>query len=247
MMRDAHNRIASCMAKLSELVVRTSEVTGIPEATVREVSRRLREEGLIHTGKGGRYGGADMTPKDAASLLTGLMIVKVSSPPFAGIASLTKDYLNVLKSHDARGHRSVPARWDRRLELSELCKLKSGHTFGDAFTALIASLSNGEFERKVPKWGWIDLGIEVFSPWPARINGPPEPNAQINFLTEAFGQSGLSYFRPRIAKRIDTCPPSKWSDMTKDFIFDLSVGARIRYATLTSVGLLLRNPETADG
>jgi len=246
MMRDAHDRIDSGMAKLSELVLRTSEVTGIPAATVREVSRRLREEGLIQTGKGGRYGGADMTPKDAASLLTGLMIVKASSPSFAEIASLTKDHLNVLKSHDAR-RRSVPARWDRRLELSELCKLKSGHTFGDAFTALIASLSNGEFERKMTKWGWVDLAIEVFSPRPSRINGPPEPDAKIEFRTEAFGESGLIYFRPRIAKHIDTFLPSKWSDMTKDYIFDLSVGARIHYGTLTSVGLLLRNPETTDG
>jgi hypothetical protein len=36
----------------------------------------------------------------------------------------------------------VSARWDRRLELSELCKLKSGHTFGDAVAALIASFLN---------------------------------------------------------------------------------------------------------
>src|SRR4029077_11225564 len=102
MMCGTHNRRFG-MAKLSELVLRTAEVTGIPEATVREVSRRLREGGLIQTGKGGRYGGAGMTPKDAASLLTGLLIVKASSTPFNEIASLTKDHLRALTSHVGHG------------------------------------------------------------------------------------------------------------------------------------------------
>src|SRR5271170_3484731 len=102
------------MAKLSDLILCTSEVTGIPEGTVREISRRLREDGLIGTGKGGRYGGAEMTPNDAASLLTALLIVRASSISLSDIARLTKGHLKGLTSHNPRGHRMVLGGWDRR-------------------------------------------------------------------------------------------------------------------------------------
>src|SRR5262249_12272844 len=133
------------MAKLSNLILQTADVTGIPEATVREISRRLREGGLIKTGRGGRYGGADMTPNDAAYLLSGLLIARATSLSFTDIAAMAASLMKGLTSHHPRGHRMIPARWDPRLELSELCKLKAGHSFGEAFVALIASFMNGEF------------------------------------------------------------------------------------------------------
>ena len=77
--RSAHNWCDSAVAKLKDLVERCSEVTGVPLPTVREISRRLRENDLIQTGVGGRYGGADMKPEHAASRLTALMIVKTSA------------------------------------------------------------------------------------------------------------------------------------------------------------------------
>jgi hypothetical protein len=55
--------------------------------TVREISRRLREARLIRQGKGGRYGAVQiMTPDDAASLLTALMLVKASAASFSAVA-----------------------------------------------------------------------------------------------------------------------------------------------------------------
>src|SRR6266849_2432707 len=119
------------MAKLSDLILCTSEITGIPQATVREVSRRLREGHLIQTGKGGRYGGADMMPRDAVILLTALLIVRGFSVPFTNVASLTRGYLR-LTAHRPYRDRMVWARWDRRLALAQLCRLESGHTFEDA-------------------------------------------------------------------------------------------------------------------
>jgi hypothetical protein len=234
------------MAKLSDLILRTSEVTGIAEATVREVSRRLREGGLIQTGKGGRYGGASMTPKDAASLLTGLLIVKASSPSFAEIASSTKDHLESLTSHVGVGHRMVLARWNPRLGLAELCELKSGHTFGDALAVLISLFSNGEFERGMTKWGWVDLEIRIFSPKPGQFR-TLEPQAEIEFKTEAFGNSTLNYFRRRIAKRVEVRAPRKWSEIGEGAMFDLTVGAIIKQDTLKSIGLLIKNAESSNG
>jgi hypothetical protein len=228
------------MAKLSELIMRTAAVTGTPEATVREISRRLREGGLIQTGKGGRYGGADMTPRDVACLLSGLLIVRASSVSFADIASVAKSHLDGLTSHIPRSHRMIPARWDRRLELSELCKLKVGHGFGEAFAGLIASFANGEFEQRMTKWRWVRVAVTIYSPRPIPFR-TEEPEAAIEFETEAFGRSYLHFIRRRGAERTEMIAPSKWSDINEEMHCDLSVGAEISSATLKSLGLLLQN------
>src|SRR6476660_7040151 len=72
------NGVDPHMAKLSDLISCTSAIMGVPFPTVQEVSRRLREAGIIQTGKGGRYGGIGMTPSDATSLLTTLLIMRAS-------------------------------------------------------------------------------------------------------------------------------------------------------------------------
>jgi hypothetical protein len=224
------------MTKLSDLVSRTSEVTGIPVATVREVSRRLREAGLIGTGKGGRYGGADMTPKDAAGLITALLILRASSVPLTEIVQHTKTHLRGLKSHRPRGHRMVPARWDTNLPLPELCRLKTGHSFEEAFTAVIVSFSNRDFERAMAKFEFVDVSVKV-------ISARPDPEARIGFETGAFDMITLIYILPREAERSEMVMPRKWSDIREDFRFDMAVEANIGQSILKSVGLILRNSE----
>jgi hypothetical protein len=228
------------MAKLSDLIQCTSEVTGIPVSTVREIGRRLRESGIISTGKGGRYGGADMTPKDAASLLTGLLISRVSCVSLAEIPSLTGVHLKDLTAHEPRVRGLVLARWDRRLELSPLCQLEPGHSFADGFAALITSFVNGEFERRMAKWGWVHVYVEIVSPIPlgSRV---AQPDAMIFLDTKAFGDSTLYYIRRRDASGLTAVAPNKWSDIKGGPQLDLRVGAQIRDSTLKSVGLVLRS------
>jgi hypothetical protein len=233
------------MAKLTDLVRCTSEVTGIPVATVREVSRRLREDDLIQTGKGGRYGGAEMTASDAASLLTALLIMRASSHSLSEILPLTKIHLRSLKSYSGRVQRMVSGRWDRRLGLSELCQLKPGHSFEDALTELIASFVNNDFERAMPKLDTVSLFITVANPRPV-AGVSPEPEAKIEFETGAFGRLGLFYLRRREAERSGMAAAKKWSDIPQNRRFDLGVSAQITEATLKSVGLLLRNSEATD-
>jgi hypothetical protein len=230
------------MAKLSDLVLQTSEVTGIPVPAVREMSRRLREGGLIGTGKGGRYGGAEMTPSDAASLLTALLIMRASSVSLTDIVPLTKSYLRNLKSHSPRGHQMRLGRWHRALRLPELCRLSPGHTFEDALIALIVSFSNGDFERRMPEFDFVELNVRIISP-------RPTPEAKIEFYTHAFGRVELFYIRPREADIYDTTGRRKWSDIRAPGgpLFDLVVGAEIRDQTLKSIGLLLKNAETKHG
>jgi hypothetical protein len=230
------------MAKLSELILRTSEITGIPEATVREVSRRLREGNLIQTGKGGRYGGADMRPKDAASLLTALLIVRGLAAPFTNIASTTRSYLRDLTAHRPRGDRMVWCRWDRRTALPQLCRLKSGHTFEDALTALIISFSNGDFEREMVKWNGVRFGVEVVGFIPGALP-VPDPAAIIYLTTDELGELGLIYIRHRSAELIHKIAPKNWSEIPGPPNFDLTVKAEVGDPTLKSIGILLRNTE----
>jgi hypothetical protein len=228
------------MAKLSDLVLGCSEVTGAPVPTVREISRRLREGGLISTGKRGRYGGTDMAPGDAASLLTALLIVRASAVSLNDIARLTKSHLQDLICRGDDAHRS----WDSQLALPQLSRLKLGHTFGEAFSALIASISNGDLERSIKKWrsirkwntgGWRGFEIKV------QINKPaPFYEAYIEFRIAAFTQSEI-YLRPK-DKSIVAYPPRNWSDID-DRADDLRVSATISEPTLKAVGVLLRSPD----
>jgi len=230
------------MTKLSDLVLRTSDVTGVPLATVREISRRLREGGLIRTGKGGRYGGADMTPHDAARLLTALLIVRVSASSLADIVSHTKAYLD-LQSHGARGRGFALGNWERQLGLPELTDLKSGHTLESAFTALIASFLNNQFERRMDKWGSGSVELTIMSARP--LGGISEPEARITITGDKLWT--LLYLRPAAAKYITPTMPTKWSDIFLAEQFDLSVQSRISEATLKSVGLLLQDSKTTHG
>lgn len=237
------------MAKLSDLVFRTSEVTGIPVATVREVSRRLREADLIQTGRGGRYGGADMTPRDTASLLTALLIARASSVPLSNIVSLTRSHLRDFRSYLPRPDHLVLGRWDRKLGLEQLCSLSRGHTFGDAFSGLIASTANGDLKRAVADWGAKrPRGIAPFFGFAVIIGSPrPYPEAVIEFEAPAFDCLRLNYLRPRHVqshKLVVGDAPRKWSDLSDGGEFDLSVLAKITEVTLTSIGRLLGKPES---
>ncbi len=238
--------VDSGMAKLSDLVSRSSEATGVPVATVREISRRLREAELIRTGMGGRYGGADMMPSDAASLLTALLIVRASSVSLADIVALTRSHLN-FRAYKPDSHPLLMGRWDPPLFLPQLERLKRGHTFGDSLSALIGSIANGDLKRATKDWALIrprriapSFTLDVF------VNSPkPHPEAWIEFGAPAFDRLSLIYVRPQDVKMvIIPDAPRKWSDLSADTGFDLTVRASITENTLSSIGLLLRNSET---
>jgi hypothetical protein len=227
------------MAKLSDLVRGTSEITGVPVATVREVSRRLREGGLIRTGKAGRYGGAEMTRADAARLLTALMIAKASRISLNEIVSLTNTYLRGLTSHSPRGHHFVLDRWNQQLGLVELCRLKVGHTFEDAIVGLVSSMSSSNFKLKMPKWGSVDVVVEVCEP-------TPQPEAKVIFHTTNFGTLDLSYIPCRQAKSLEAVQYKKWSDIPVHIQCDMRGRATITESTLKYITLMLGNYERSD-
>jgi hypothetical protein len=238
------------MAKLSDLISCSSKVTGVPEPTVREISRRLREAHLIRTGFGGRYGGADMTPEDAATLLTGILIVRASAVSLSKIVLATKSYLRKFRAYSTSTERLPLGRWDRKLQLPQLYRLKTGHRFGEAFTALIASIMDGDFERALARWGSSSrTGGSRFFAIEVRIDSlRPHPEAWIQFDSSAFRELKLVYLNPRDAKNlIEPQKPRNLSDLSYDTGFDLTVKATLGEQTLTSVARLLSNSEMKDG
>jgi hypothetical protein len=233
------------MAKLSDLISRTSEVTGIPFATVQEVGRRLREGGLIQTGKGGRYGGTDMTPDDAASLLTALLVMRASSVSLGQIVRLTRSHLRDLRSYSPGEGRLVLDTWDQTLALPRLSSLKKGHTFGDALAALIGSVSNGNLKKAIADWAASrPHGVAHYFRFSVSIIGPrPFSEAQIEFDTAA-GIARLDYLRRRDMKKfkiIGSSPARKLRDVLESAStgFNLAVTAAIAEETLIEIGQLL--------
>jgi len=237
------------MAKLSDLISCTSAIMGVPFPTVQEVSRRLREAGMIQTGKGGRYGGIGMTPSDATSLLTTLLIMRASFASLSKIVPLTRSHLKDFRSYSSRGERLVLDTWDQKLALPQLCRLKRGHTFGDSLTALIGSISNGDLKQAVADWASSrPHGVAPSFRFEVKIVGPrPHSEAGIEFHTAAFDEE-LFYLRPRDVKKfnlIDQAPPRKLRDLFENepFGFDLYVTASIGQETLTEIGRLLSEGE----
>ena len=98
-----------------------------------------------------------MTPQDAASLLTALMIMKTSAPPMSTLARLTRSHLRELLSYNGRWKNDDVA------PPPQLYRLKPNHTFGDAFSALLASIAEGDLENSIKEWShYRPFGIGFF-------------------------------------------------------------------------------------
>jgi hypothetical protein len=232
------------MAKLSDLVSCCADISGVPEPTVREISRRLREAKLIGTGKGGRYGGADMTANDAASLLAGLLIASTSSVAITELGSITKRFLE-FRAYSSRREPPLPlGYWPRALALPLLYRLENGHKFKDALTALIQSSANGDLEQATKKWAadvpaaWFTFQVEIARP-------RPHPEAKIEFSSASFDQLVLWYLSPRdvrVGQFYMPAYPRKWSELRSNpSEFDLRVIARIEEGTIAAIGRVLEN------
>jgi len=233
------------MAKLSDLISCTSEVTGVPFATVQEVGRRLREGRLIQTGKGGRYGGADMTPEDAASLLTALLIVRASSVSLNQIVRLTRSHLRDCRSYSpSQGDRLSFDGWSQKLALPQLCRLRKGHTFGDSLAALLRSIAEGDLERAIAHWASARAhGTPHYFQLAVKIIGPrPYSEARIEFDAAALKET-LLYLKPSDVKRFGIFqpkPPRKLRDLPDEPPgVDLMVSASVQEDTLTAIGRVL--------
>jgi hypothetical protein len=126
------------MAKLSDLVLRSSEITGVPLPTVREISRRLRENHLIQTGVGGRYGGLTVERPASCSKVMG---ARTGSFPISRPRSPTATPPSIMPTRkpDPLAHRGISTpqsvshgrKWPQRIVHSARAPIDGAHATRD--------------------------------------------------------------------------------------------------------------------
>jgi len=142
------------MASPGELVRTVSSATGVPLPTIVAIDRRLVKAKLRT--KGGRgFNAAQMTPLDAARLLTAVL----ASPHASGAADVVERY--------SQTHVDKTRSSDKLLgstDLDDLAALPGKHSFVDALTALITSTSSGSIAKVMIKSqnGWVPR-IEIYA------------------------------------------------------------------------------------
>jgi hypothetical protein len=146
------------MTKLGDLVRAAASVSGVPDKTVKEKARLIRQAGFIQTGSVGRYGGADMTEGDASNLL-----LAISCTPYVAdapeIVLLYRHLFGLTKEHMTAPGQSLPVPdkpgWFKTEPRESLCpeplrwlgQAAQGQTLGDALYRLIGMAHTGELQN----------------------------------------------------------------------------------------------------
>jgi hypothetical protein len=201
------------MARLSDLVTTVAKSTGMAESAVKEVARRLREGKLIQTGPVGRYGGAQMTPDDAAALIVGLMVSRASDSSMGNLASVTRELLSGISYK--RGRQWRPGGWPRKVNLPFLSRLGSGHSLKDAVAALIEWASSGDSDIH-PDANVLEVSY-----------APTHPLATIRFDAGSSGQYATTIELTYARVRLPITTPN------------LTVSAELMFSTFQDIGRLL--------
>jgi hypothetical protein len=142
------------MASPAQLMRTVSCATAVPLATVVDLDRRL-VKGKLRT-KGGRgFNAAQMTPLDAARLLTAVLASRQANAAVDAVERYMQTRVDTARSSD---------KLFATANLDELAALPARHSFVDALTALIASASTGALAKLITssKDGWVPQ-IEIFA------------------------------------------------------------------------------------
>jgi len=158
------------MATPAQLVHMVSSATGVPLPTIVDIDRKL-VMGKLRT-KGGRgFSAAQMTPLDAARLLTAVL----ASPQANAAAEAVERYAITCPDRACSSDRLFAT-----AKIDELATLPARHGFVDALAALISSANTGSLARMMDgsREGWRP-SIEVFAFTRAtrgriRISGLPQ-------------------------------------------------------------------------
>jgi hypothetical protein len=144
----------SFMATPAQLVHAVSDATGVPLSTIVDIDRKL-VKGKLRT-KGGRgFSAAQMTPLDAARLLTAVL----GSPQANASVEAVERYANTRVDKARSSEKLFGA-----VELDDLAALPARHSFVDALAGLIKSASSGSLAKLMYKSSvrWAPH-IEVFA------------------------------------------------------------------------------------
>lgn len=142
------------MTSPSQLMRTVSDTTGVPLPTIVDIDRRL-VTGKLRAKAGRGFNAAEMTPLDAARLLTAVL---ASSQANLSVDAVTR-YAQTRADRTLSSNRLLGA-----AELEDLAALPARHSFVDCLAALIASASTGSLAALIAGAGdgWTPR-IEVFA------------------------------------------------------------------------------------
>jgi hypothetical protein len=203
-----------------------SRTTGVPLPTIVDIDRWL-VKGKLRT-KGGRgFNAAQMTPLDAARLLTAVLASPQANAAVRAVERYVETRVDKTRSSD---------KLFGMANLHDLATLPARHSFVDAVTAVIASISTGALAKMMAesKDGWIPH-IEVFA-FTRGIRGRIRIAGLPNGLTASVEYAPTSAsFRPGRAKK----PGQGRISDADDGAGDLEQSRRVTERTLLSIAALL--------
>ena len=139
------------MASPAQLVELVSAVTGVPPRTISDIDRKLAIAKLrTKTGRG--FSVAQMSPLDAARLLTGLLASAQSKDAAEAVLRYARTQTDLARSS---------AGLFGAAGLKDLAELPPGHGFVDALAAVVASASSGDLAKIIASGS--PPKIEVFA------------------------------------------------------------------------------------
>jgi hypothetical protein len=209
------------MATPAQLVNAVSNTTGVPLPTVVDIDRKL-VKGKLRT-KGGRgFNAAQMTPLDAARLLTAVLGSPQANTSVEAVERYAKTRVDKARSSD---------KLFGAAKLDDLAALPARHSFVDALAALIASAATGSLAKLIASSNdWLPH-IEVYAFTRAtrgRIRIASLPN-------------GLTASLDYISAPAETKPAKKFirSRKTNESPGDLEQSRRITERTILTIARLL--------
>jgi hypothetical protein len=220
------------MASPAELVRTISAATGVPLPTIVDIDRRL-VKGKLRAKAGRGFNAAEMTPLNAARLVTAVLASAQANAAATAVERYTRTRVDEARSSD---------KLFGAVDLDDLAALPAKHGFVDALTAVIASVSSGSLAKLIAasKEDWVPH-IEVVAFTRAirgriRIAGLPNGlTASVEYVPLPAG-GGSSHARKISASR---------SAGRDEAVGDLEQSRRVTERTILPIAALLA-PESRD-
>jgi hypothetical protein len=208
------------MAGPAQLVETISRATGVPLPTVVDIDRRL-VKGNLRT-KGGRgLHAAQMTPLDAARLLTAVLASAQANASAEAVERYAETRVDRTRSSD---------KLYATAKLADLSSLPAEHTFVDGLTSLIGSVASGALAKLLSK-----------------ADGDHIPQIEVFAFTRATrGRIRIAGLPNRLTASVEYAPVRVSLRSSSDASGDLEQSRRITARTILSVAQLLRLEDGHD-
>lgn len=235
------------MATSGDLTKLLSSMFNLPEVTVANCYRSLREAGLVPVSGRGPKSSAPVTAETCAKLLIGLCGARYEKEPADRIL---ENYGGVIAYQGSwfkpDGDYSNPDGEGARFQLEpgifpKLCSLEEGHTVLEALTAIIETAQRGEFDftrRGRSPWSH-DTSIQV------EFLGAPVTGASISITVMEKGSAGARWVSDVDYGRVDNVRKSSDERLAAIEQIDFELRRKFTQRTIIAIANLLNAPGAA--